>query len=380
MKSFAYWNPVRVSAGPDALTALPEACAGKKTLVMYGGGSAKANGSLDAVVSALEGTGAEVVPYGGVRECNMDSIAQATAFVRGEDVQAVVGLGGAAVMDTAKAVAFAAVHEDYERYFLHELEQRNDEKLTLVLVPTYPSTGSEADGVSDIIGFSGGVERVWPDLAVLYPPFTYSLDARATAFSTMVLLSQTGYRYFTDDNPISKGQTVAVLRAVLDAFDTLVEDPENEDARGTMLWASWLQTSGISGVGVSGFWQYSIFSAGKACRLAMGTTYREGLAMILPRWLVWEGRKHPEELASFAVDVFDADPALPIEDRVRVVFDALMDVLRRGGLPTTLDAYGERPSDEAFAQAVAAVSSKEFTPEEYRAILDDCYTEDFPGL
>ncbi|WP_251212597.1 hypothetical protein [Adlercreutzia murintestinalis] len=92
-----------------------------------------------------------------------------------------------------------------DAYLTHELEQRNDEKLPLALIPTYLSTGSEANGASDIMGYAGGIKGVYADLALLYAPFTYSLDAKATTYGLMVMLAQTGYRYFTDRNPISRG-------------------------------------------------------------------------------------------------------------------------------------------------------------------------------
>ena len=234
--------------------------------------------------------------------------------------------------------------------------------------------------MSDIMGYAGGMHGVFADYTLLYPPFTYSLDARNTAFFTMVLLAQTGYRYLADENPVSRGCAAASLRAVLDAFDTCVENPESYEARATLLWASFLETSGLLGLSMEGRWTYSIFSAAGLLRFTLGTVYRENLAMVFPRWLVFAACHHPEPVCRFAVEVLGVSPEGDMEATVRAAYERTMDVLRRGGLPTTLEAYGIVPTDEEVAAAAERVSSKEFSVEEYCALVRACTTEEFPGL
>lgn len=380
MKDFSFHNPVTAICGNNAMHALERMAKGKQIVLVYGKESAKKNGSLDVVMEALRLAEASAVEYAEIEQCTYDGIVEGTRIARESGVEMVIGLGGASVMDTAKAMAFCAVHEDYDDYLEGKLEQSNDEKLSLVLIPTYPSTGSEADGVSDIMGYAGGIHGVYADYALLYPPFTYSLDCRNTAFSTMVLLAQTGYRYFTDGNPISRGFTAASLRAVLDAYAALLEEPANDDARTIMLWASFIETSGLLGLGMEESWTYSIFSAAGLLRFTLGTVYRENLAMVYPRWLVFAARHHPEEVRKFAVDILGAAPDSPIEESVRFAYGRVMNILRDGGLPLTLDAYGKMPSDEAIAEASNKVSSKEFSVDEYIQMIHACSIEDWPGL
>lgn len=377
MKDFTFHNPVTAIMGEAALEKLAETSAGKKTLVVFGGASAKENGSLAQVSAIVEGAGGSIILFGGVTQCTYDAIAKGTAVARETEVELVIGLGGASAMDTAKAIAFCALHDDYDRYLTGELPQRNDEKLPLVLIPTYPSTGSEANGVSDIMGYAGGIHGVFADYALLYPPFTYSLDVRNTAYGTLVMLAQTGYRFFADRNPISRGCTAASLRAVLNAFDTLCEKPDDYDARAVMLWASFLETSGLLGLASEATWTYSIFSAAGLLRFTRDTVYRENLAMVFPRWLVWSARHHPEAVSEFAVEVFGADPDAPIEAQVRYTYDRVMDILKAGGLPTALE---EVPDRESVEQAIPRVSSREFDTDEYFAMIQACGSEAFPGL
>lgn len=83
--------------------------------------------------------------YDGIKVCTHDAIRQGAGLAIENGVECVIGLGGAACVDTAKAITFCARHaDDMDAYLTYELEQRNDEKLPLVLIPTYPSTGSKA--------------------------------------------------------------------------------------------------------------------------------------------------------------------------------------------------------------------------------------------
>ena len=380
MKDFTFRNPVEAVFGEGVFDALGDLCTGRNVMLLFGRASAKENGTYRQVRQAVEKTAASCCDVGGIAICTYDGIAQATDFARSQNIDAVVGLGGAAVMDTAKAVAFCAMHDDYDAYLTHEKDQLGETRLKLALIPTYPSTGSEANGTSDIMGYAGSINKVYADYALLYPPFTYSMDKRSTTFSTMVMLAQTGYRYFTDGNPISRGCTAASLRAVLGAFEVLMGDPHNYDARGTMLWASFLETSGLLGLSMEGNWTYSIFSANGLCRFTLDTSYREGLAVMLPRWLVWAASHHPGPVHDFLVNVLGANPDSGFQAALRFGYEKLLDICRRGGLSLTLEAYGPMPDDSAIESAIAKVSSREFSNEEYKAMLKACYDEDFPSL
>lgn len=381
MKDFVFSNPVRAVFGSSCLDELGAFVEGKRAMLVSGAASAKASGSYDAVAAVLKQHAVSHLDYDGIKVCTYDAIRKGTALAVGNDVECVIGLGGAACMDTAKAIAFCARHaDDMDAYLTHELEQRNDEKLPLALIPTYPSTGSEANGVSDIMGYAGGIKGVYADLALLYAPFTYSLDAKATTYGLMVMLAQTGYRYFTDRNPISRGFTLSSLKAIIAAHEALMERPEDQDARGTMLWASFVETSSLLGLGIEGSWTYSIFSANGLLRFTVGTSYREGLSVMFPRWLIWAYAHHPEDVRAFVVEVLGGDGNATDDELKRYAYGRLLGILERGGLPTTLDAYGPAPSRQAVAEATNKVSSKEFSVDEYCAMVEACCSTGYPTV
>ena len=114
-----------------------------------------------------------------------------------EQIDAVIEIGGASAMDTGKAITFGTVNDDLDAYI--EGKREEDAKHLLnIIIPTYPSTGSEANGVCDIMEYHGyGVEifDAWPDYCLMNPETTLSLDKKSTAYSAMICFIQTSAWY-----------------------------------------------------------------------------------------------------------------------------------------------------------------------------------------
>lgn len=91
----------------------------------------------------------------------------------------VIGAGGASVMDCAKLTAFGSCHEeDLWPYLKGEKDPYGMQKLPLVLMPTYPSSGSEyglgavaADSRSGDYGTAFGIPADVAILTALFPRF-----------------------------------------------------------------------------------------------------------------------------------------------------------------------------------------------------------------
>lgn len=100
---FQYYNPIRFQFGTDAFEQIPELCKGHRVLLVYGGASA---------------------------------------------------------MDIGKAIALGAVHGGLEDYI--EGKKTSDNRhLFNIIIPTYSATGSEANGVCDIMEYKGGGEELF---------------------------------------------------------------------------------------------------------------------------------------------------------------------------------------------------------------------------
>ena len=110
MQSFSYYSPTKLYFGTDAVKenmAREITSRGFKTvLVVTGGGSVKRNGSLDAVLAALETAGVRVLSFEGIEpNPRVTSVDRAADVCRSENVDLVVAVGGGSTMDAARRSA-----------------------------------------------------------------------------------------------------------------------------------------------------------------------------------------------------------------------------------------------------------------------------------
>ena len=109
MNAFQFHLPTRILFGSDTIAQTGEAvkaAGGSQVLVLYGTGSVQRNGVLDKVLAALDG---QKIPYcveGGIQPNPRLAKAQALADTyAGKGIDFLLGVGGASVLDTCKAVA-----------------------------------------------------------------------------------------------------------------------------------------------------------------------------------------------------------------------------------------------------------------------------------
>lgn len=111
MKDFQLRNDTKLLFRNDPVVDLAALTAGKKTLFVYGGGSAKKNGCYDDVKKAVESKNGIFHELGSAsREFAM--IEEGIRVVKENGIELVIGAGGANIMDCAKLIAFGVYHTD----------------------------------------------------------------------------------------------------------------------------------------------------------------------------------------------------------------------------------------------------------------------------
>jgi NADP-dependent alcohol dehydrogenase len=110
MKDFEFYNPVRILFGKDKLPKMAELIpAGKKIILIYGGGSIKRNGVYDRVMATLAGR--KVTEFGGIEpNPSYETCMKAVEKIKAEKAEYIVAAGGGSVIDAAKFIAAAAVY------------------------------------------------------------------------------------------------------------------------------------------------------------------------------------------------------------------------------------------------------------------------------
>lgn len=190
--------PTRILFGAGKLNSLSQQkMPGKKALIVISmGKSTKENGTLARTEEQLKKAGVETVLFDKIQANPLKSTVMAGgAFARENGCDFIVALGGGSVMDASKAIAIMAANGgdlwDYVRIGSGSgkgLPVKN-KTLPIIAITTTAGTGSEVDPWSVItneekqekIGL-GGLDSLFPVLAVVDPELMASVPPRLTAF------------------------------------------------------------------------------------------------------------------------------------------------------------------------------------------------------
>ncbi len=372
MRDFEFHTPVKVIFGRNKITEVEKLCAGKRVMLVYGGKSLKRNGTYDTLMTLLNKANAKVTEYGGQVSAAMEMNQKGIAIAKENHIEVVIGVGGAIAMDMAKVIAFGAKHDNLETYLGNWSIVNDEEKLTTILIPTYPSTGSETDAVSDIEDAKSLI-GVYADYAILDPTLTFSLDRRNTAYSALVTFIQASVYYLSNDNEIAKGFGEVILKKLLSSYDTLLKDPDNYDARGNIMWASALTTMSVTDIGLNDPYIWSVYEVGSYPRRLHDVSYREGVTMMYPQWLKYIARKHFDDIKYFMVHIFNIDENTEDDVLIENGCEAFRELLRKGGLPVSCSFYGEMSDEHILIDTVKQHPVNGFTYEELLQMLVENY-------
>lgn len=313
MKDFIFRNDTKLLFRNDIRNTVAEISGGHKVMFVYGGGSVYRNGCHDDIVEALGKAGIPFVEYGdSSREfCKIqEGIRQAKA----NGVTMIIGAGGASVMDSAKLMAFGFYHEDTLWDYVKGGDPYGLQRLPLALIPTYPSSGSEnglgAVSVDSRTGDYGTAYGIAADYALLCPKYSLTLDRKMTAYTGLVTLVQLSACILGDRNRMSYDAGISYIRNVLQATRTLMENPDDLDARGVIMLGASLSTSSRMGIGKEETYAYDIYELEFLPEKLFGSSYRRSLTSVFPRFLKAMGRHHGEDIRKYYMDAFGYDKSI----------------------------------------------------------------------
>ena len=142
--------------------------------------------------------------------------------------------------------------------------------------------------------------------AIMNPELTYSVSRYQTACGVVDIMAHTMERYFIPCEPTDLTDRISesILKAVIRAGKTLMENPEDYDARANMMWASSLSHNGLTGCGrknVLPVHQLEHALSGEYDEIAHGA----GLALLFPAWSRYIYKHNVPRFAQFARRVWD---------------------------------------------------------------------------
>lgn len=326
MKDFIFRGDTKLIFRNDIKETITEIAEGHKVMLVYGGGSIKQNGCYGDITRTLADSNIPFVEYGDSSR-EFEKIERGIRFAKTNDVTMIIGAGGASVMDSAKLMAFGFCHEPDLWDYVKGKPSYGLKRLPLALIPTYPSSGSEnglgAVTVDSRNGDFGTAYGIPADYAILCPRYSLTLDKEMTTYTGLVTLVQLSACVLGDRNRMSYDAGISYIRNVLEATRTLQSNPDDLDARGTIMLGASLSTSSRIGIGKEENFAYDIYELEFLPEQLFGSSYRKSLTSVFPRFLNVMGRHHAGEVGKYYLDAFGFD--LSIEESSRRLIELFSD-------------------------------------------------------
>ena len=337
MKDFTYSYPTHVYFGKGALAGALKAelpAGAKKVLLAYGGGSIKKNGIYEEVTGLLRELGKEVVEFPGIMANPTYAKVQEGAKIAKENgADYILAVGGGSVIDCCKIVAAQAKtgKDLWEMEFVdHQFPQ---EVLPMGAVVTASGTGAEMNGgaviTNEAVTVKAGMGAAAPRFAVLDPSYTLSVPRMQVLSGAFDTLSHAMETYFgnSDSDNVSDDVALAIMKNTVVNMRRLLQNLDDLEARGNLMWDSAMAENGILKVGrVTDFQAHQMehqLGAYTDCN------HGQGLAVIHPAYYRFLCPYAKEKFTRFAQVVFGKESA---EEGI----EALSAFIEECGLPTKM--------------------------------------------
>lgn len=265
MNDFVFENRTRFHFGKNQLRHLSDELAGYKTVMLaYGGGSIKETGLYERIVALVEGVGARVVDFGGImRNPTWAKVTEGAELAKAENVDFILGVGGGSTMDCAKAVSLAARQDNAWKKHWVRFEPIAVDTIPCGFVVTCAGAASESNGGAVITNEKTHVKtgRVFPELcakfAILEPEITFTVPREQTIAGAYDTLSHLMETYFSEPmgNILADDLLESTMKNVMGSLETVLEKPDDYNARANLLWASLLAANHILTCGKDGIYQ-----------------------------------------------------------------------------------------------------------------------------
>ena len=381
MHNFDFYNPTHILFGQGRIADLGSHIpADARVLVLFGGGSIRRNGVLDAVHAALAGR--TFLEFEGIEpNPSYETLMQAVELVRREKINFLLAVGGGSVIDGTKFVAAAALFEGDPWAILEKRGGNITQALPFGSVLTLPATGSEMNNGSVVtrkslqakMAFSSN--HCYPKFSVLDPATTLTLPVRQVGNGVVDAFAHVMEQYLTypADAPLQDRFAEGILQTLIEEGPKALAEPENYAVRANIMWCATLALNGLIGAGVPQDWATHMI--GHELTALHGIDHARTLAIVLPALLNDRRESKRAKLLQYAERVWglrEGDEEARISaaiERTRAFFESL-------GVPTRLGAYGlgAEHVDAVVAQLeahgmVKLGEQRDITPEVARRIL-----------
>ena len=361
MNNFEYCVPTKVIFGRDTQKRAGEIIREygfRKVMIHYGGGSVKRSGLLDQVTASLEEAGIESILFGGVQaNPTLSKALEGMEICRRENVDFILAVGGGSVIDSAKCIADGTPNPEIDpwKYFMKEAIP--PKALPHGNILTLSASGSETSQSCVITNEENGLKRGFncpthrPLFAVCNPELTFTVNRFQTGCGTVDILMHTLERYLggtTKDTALTDRIAEGLMKAVIEAGTAVDLNPEDYEARATLMWAGSLSHNDLTGLGrevMMTVHQLEHELSGKYPEVAHGA----GLSALFCSWARYVCGDDPMRFAQLAVRVWDVE--MNFENPLKTALDGIQrmeDYFKSLNMPVRLTELEADVKEEDF--------------------------------
>ena len=312
MENFTMYNPTSLHFGRNVTDNLGKTIEryGKRVLLVYGKGSIKKNGIYDRIMDQLNGIGAEVIEYSGIKPNPVvEDVNAAAETGRKHDVDVVLAVGGGSVIDSAKMIALTIPGEDSAWRIMIKMAKPKS-AVPVITVLTLAATGTEMNPFAVLqnvqthkkIGY--GNPLIYPKHSFLDPSFTFSVSREYTAYGIADLIAHALENYFgAGDASLSDKFVYSIIREAMEFGPALLDDLQNYDLRAKIMYAATNALNGLTSYGrVAGDW--GVHSIGHILSLLYDSPHGATLTVACPAWMKIIKERDPGRISELGKNLF----------------------------------------------------------------------------
>lgn len=360
MNNFTFCTPTKVIFGKDIEKQIGETIKGygaSRVLIHYGGGSVKKTGLFDKVVNSLESAGLSYIELGGVEpNPKLSFIHKGIELCKKENIDFILAVGGGSVVDSSKAIGVGLVTgNDPWQYASTGTHPEPNEVFPVGVVLTLAAAGSEMSN-SDVITndtitpwVKQGItsETVRPLVAFMNPENTFTVSKFQTGCGIVDIMMHTMERYFlgVGDCDLTERLAEGLLIAVRDAGRVAIANPEDYEARATLMWASSLSHNDLTGCGKPRYFPVHKLEH-PVSALHDNISHGAGLSVLFPAWAEFVMKYDTMKFAQLANRLWGVEmnfdhPEKTAKDGIK----AMRAYFKEIGMPITISELGLKPED-----------------------------------
>ena len=353
-----------------------------RVLVHFGGSSSRSSGLLDRVEHSLFEAGLSFVELGGVEpNPKISMVRRGIELCQREGIDFILAVGGGSVLDSAKGIGMG-VATGRDPWEFAATGTAPDQTLPVGSVLTLSASGSETSNscvltneeLKEKRGITSQTNR--PRISFLNPENTFTVSKFQTGCGIVDIMMHTLERYLTagGETDITDRIAEGLLIATRDAGRRAIADPNDYEARATLMWAGSISHNNLTECG-----RLRLFPVHKLehelSAFRDEIAHGAGLSVLFPAWALYVMEHDVPRFAQLAHRVLGVE--MDFSHPERTARDGILTLKRffeEIGMPVHMAQLGIKPenyetlADNAIRTAGGPVKS--YVPLDKPAILE----------